>query len=89
MRIAEIKKEIDRIKTFLTDEELESGVIEVNNDELIKYLETIGPRAIQFETGNQPQLGKFTELETSTNLWYKDINEVWIIKNWVIKRFFN
>ncbi|WP_333810110.1 hypothetical protein [Flavobacterium sp.] len=88
MNLEEIKKEIQIIESHLTEKELNKDLIEVQNDELIKYLETIGAREIRYKTGNQPQLGKFTELGGVTNLWYKDDNDIWLIKNYEIKRFF-
>ena len=88
MSLEEIKKEIQIIESHLTEEELNKDLIEVENDELIKYLETIGAREIKYETVNQPQFGKFTELGGVTNLWYKDDNDIWLIKNYEIKRFF-
>jgi hypothetical protein len=88
MSLEEIKNEIQIIKSHLTEEELNKDLIEVENDELIKYLETIGAREIKYETGNQQQFGKFTELGGVTNLWYKDDNDIWLIKNYEIKRFF-
>lgn len=88
MSLEEIKKEIQIIESHLTEEDLNKDLIEVQNDELIKYLETIGPREIQYQTGNQPQFGKITELGGATNLWYKDNNDIWLIKNYIIKRFF-
>jgi len=88
MNLEEIKKEIQIIESHLTEEELNKDLIEVQNDELIKYLETIGAREIQYKTGNQPQFGKFTELGGVTNLWYKDDNDIWLIKNYELKRFF-
>lgn len=88
MSLEEIKKEIQVIESHLTEEELNKDLIEVENDELIQYLETIGAREIKYETGNQPQFGKFIELGGVTNLWYKDDNDIWLIKNYEIKRFF-
>ena len=88
MSLEEIKKEIQIIESHLTKEELNRDLIEVENNELIKYLETIGAIEIKYETDNQPQFGKFTELGGVTNLWYKDENDIWLIKNYEIKRFF-
>ncbi len=88
MSLEKIKEEIQIIESHLTEEELNKDIIEVENDELIKYLETIGSREIQYETNNQPQFGKFTELGGVINLWYKVVNDIWLIKNYEIKRFF-
>lgn len=86
MSLEKIKQETQIIESLLTEDELNQDLIEVENEELINYLETIGAREIQYETGKQPQLGKFTELGGVTNLWYKDNNEIWLIKYYEVKR---
>ena len=88
MSVEQIKNEIKNIESYLSKEQLDQDIIEVNNNDLITYLESIGAREINYTTGNKPQLGKFTELGGVTNLWYKDINDTWIIKNYQIKKFF-
>lgn len=86
MNVEQTKKEIEIIESYLSKDELNEDIIEVENLELIGYLESIGAREIEYNTGNIPQIGKFIELGGVTNLWYKDENETWIIKYYEIKR---
>lgn len=82
----EINEQIKIIRSYLNEDEINQDIVEVDNVNLINYLEEIGPQGIQYETKQVHQFGKFTELGGSTDLWYKDMNGVWIIKNWQINR---
>jgi hypothetical protein len=86
MNLEEINEKIRIIRSFLNEKEINQDIVEVDNVDLIDYLENIGSFSVQYETGNIPQFGKFTELGGTTDLWYKDINDIWIIKNWEINR---
>lgn len=80
----ELIEKINIIRSFLNEEEINQDIVEVDNVDLINYLEQIGSQEIQYETGKTHQPGRFTELGGSINLWYKDINDIWIIKNYQI-----
>jgi len=88
MNIDEIKEKVIIIRSFLDKEQINQDIVEVDNKDLISYLEKIGPHTIQYETGIVPQLESFTELGGTVDLWNKDINDIWIIKNYQIKRLF-
>ena len=86
MNIDEIKEKVTIIRSFLDEEQINQDIVEVDNEDLINYLEKIGSQTIQYETGIVHQLGSFTELGGTIDLWNKDINDIWIIKNYQINR---
>lgn len=88
MNLETIKEEIVIIESYLSQEELSIDLLEVKNNKLIERLEKMGSREFPYEIAYEQKTYNILESSGLNYLWYKTINNVWVIDNYNIKRFF-
>lgn len=77
-------EKIEKVLSFLTEEDKQQRIINVSNSkndytELIKYLESIGDVKIKFKELSKNSNAYLQEIEGEVYLWHKDINNSWMI----------
>lgn len=85
-----IKKFIDELLKILTEEQKSKDLVEISKKDknVIEFLQKNGTLnidyCIKYEKQRLP-----SEREGNSNLWYKKINQIWIINMFNIRRFLN
>ncbi|MBD1263184.1 hypothetical protein HZY62_21535 [Maribacter polysiphoniae] len=86
----ELKSKLTKVKTLISNEDKEKDIIElsdkIGNRVLIEYLEIIGSGEIEYIVDNSSNPGYMKESGGKVSLWHKNMNGIWTILNWQIKR---
>ena len=90
----QIKKNIKKLLSLLTEEQRKKEIIEFNetiDKEVVEFLTKIGAVSYNFTIEHISIEPSISEQSGNVNLWYKDINGTWIVKmdhlNRLIKKF--
>jgi len=84
------QKLIDNLLLILTEEQKSKDLVEISEEDKIvtEFLEKSGTLSIGYYIEHENQRLP-SEREGNLNLWYKDLNQKWIINMFDIKRFLN